>query len=103
MRVNDQQVTFNVLEAMKSPDEVEDCNFMSVVDFVVTKRIDSCCSNEDIKAATFEELEEEDVAPNQIAWLGEKQSVRYNRHFEYLDLSNRKVKPTISLLNHLLV
>ena len=35
MRVNDQQVTFNVLEAMKNPDEVEDCNFLSVVDFVV--------------------------------------------------------------------
>ena len=27
IRVNDQQVTFNVLEAMKSPDKAEDCNF----------------------------------------------------------------------------
>ena len=27
MRMNDQQVTFNVLEAMNSPDESEDCNF----------------------------------------------------------------------------
>ena len=93
--MNDQQVTFNVLEAMKSLDEVEDCNFISVVDFVVTKRIDSCCSNEDIKVATFEELKKEDVTPNQIAWLGEKQVVRHNRHFKYLDLSNREVKPTV--------
>ena len=37
MRVNDQQVTFNVLEAMKSSDEIEDCNILSVVDFLVTK------------------------------------------------------------------
>ena len=34
MRVNDQQVTFNVLEAMRNSDEVEDCNFLSVVDFL---------------------------------------------------------------------
>ena len=27
MRVNDQQVTFNVLDAMKSHDEIEDCNY----------------------------------------------------------------------------
>ena len=35
MKVNDQQVTFNVLEAMRNPDEIEDCNFLSVVDLIV--------------------------------------------------------------------
>ncbi|XP_024046599.1 uncharacterized protein LOC127900302 [Citrus sinensis] len=64
MRVNDQQVTFNVLEAMKSPDEVEDCNFLSVVDFVVADRMDRCCSNEINKVTTFEDVKEEDVAAN---------------------------------------
>ena len=66
MRVNDQQVTFNVLEAIKNPDEAEDCNFLSVVDFIVADRINRCCSNEIIKVATFESFEEEDVAANQI-------------------------------------
>ena len=66
IRVNDQQVTFNVLEAIKNPDEAEDCNFLSVVDFVVADRIDKCCSNEVIKVSTFESFEEEDVAANQI-------------------------------------
>ena len=61
MRVNDQQVTFNVLEAIKNPDEVENYNFLSVVDFVVADRIDRCCSNEINKVTTFEDLEEEDV------------------------------------------
>ena len=46
MRVNDQQVTFNALEAMKSPDGTEDCNFMSVVDLAVAERINRCCSTE---------------------------------------------------------
>ena len=81
MRVNDQQVTFNVLKAIKSPDEVEESNFMSVVDLAVTERIDMCCSREDIKAATFEGFEEENVTTTQMAWLGEKQAIRHNKHF----------------------
>ena len=62
MKVNDQQVTFNVLKAIKSPDEVEDCNFISVVDLAVTERINICCNKEVIEAVTFESFEEEDVA-----------------------------------------
>ena len=66
MRVNDQQVTFNVLEAMKNPDEAEDCNFLSVVDFTVADKINRCCSNVVNEVATFKRFEEEDVAANQI-------------------------------------
>ena len=62
--MNDQQVTFNVLEAMRSPDEVEDYNFLSVVDFIVADRMDRYCSNEINKVTTFEDVEEEDVAAN---------------------------------------
>ena len=58
MWINDQEVIFNVLYAMKSPDNVENCNFINVVDFTITKRLKSFCSNEEIKATTFEELEE---------------------------------------------
>ncbi|KAH9770116.1 hypothetical protein KPL71_012262 [Citrus sinensis] len=79
IRVNDQQVTFNVLEAMRNPDEVENCNFLSVVDFVVADRMDICCSNELNKVTTFEDIEQEDVAANQIDWMGEKQPDRHNR------------------------
>ena len=66
MRVNDQQVTFNVLEGMRNPDEAGDCNFLSVMDFVVADILNKCCSNEVIKVATFESFEEEDVTANQI-------------------------------------
>ncbi|KAH9779256.1 hypothetical protein KPL71_007658 [Citrus sinensis] len=72
MRVNDQQVTFNVLEAMRNPDEVEDCNFLSVMNFVVADRMDRCCSNKLNKVTTFEDVEEEYVAANQIDWMEEK-------------------------------
>lgn len=78
IRVNDQQITFNVLDTMKNPDEVENCNTISVVDVAATKRLNSYCSKEEINAATFEELEEENVAAVYIAWLGEKQPARHN-------------------------
>ena len=61
MRVNDQQVTFNVLEAMRNPDEVEDYNFLSVVDFVIADRMDRCCSKAFDKVNTFDDVEEEDL------------------------------------------
>ena len=92
MRVNDQQVTFNVLEAMRNPDEVEDCNFLSVLDFVVTDRMDKCCSNELNKVTTFEDVEEEDVVANQIDWMEEKLSDTHKIFIEHLNLSDREVK-----------
>ena len=95
MRVNDQQVTFNVLDIMKNPDEIEDCHFISVVDIDVRERLNNCYNKEEIKVTTFEELEEEDIAVAHIAWLGKKQPVRHDRPFEYLDLSNREVKPYV--------
>ncbi|KAH9698290.1 hypothetical protein KPL71_023958 [Citrus sinensis] len=95
MRVNDQQVTFNVLEAMRNPDEVEDCNFLSVVDFVVADRMDRCCSNALDKVTTFEDVEEEDVATIQTYWLDKKQSDRHNMFIEHLNLLDREVKTTL--------
>ena len=61
MRVNDQQVAFNVLEATRNPNEVEDCNFLSVVNFVIADRMDRCCSIALDKVTTFEDVKEEDV------------------------------------------
>lgn len=95
MRVNDQQVTFNVLEAMRNPDEVEDCNFLSVVDFIVADIMDRCCSNALDKVTTFEDVEEEDVAAIQTDWIDKQQSDRHNRFIEHLNLSDREVKTTL--------
>ncbi|KAH9802442.1 hypothetical protein KPL71_001386 [Citrus sinensis] len=118
MRVNDQQVTFNVLEAMKNPDEVEDCNFLSVVDFVIADRIDRCCNNEINKVTTFEDVEEEDVVAHQIDWTEEKKLNKATRKYHFplsfidqmLDRLARKqrfikdfskvAKPLCSLLEH---
>ncbi|KAH9753175.1 Endonuclease [Citrus sinensis] len=83
MRVNDQQVTFNVLEAMRNPDEVEDCNFLSVVDLIVVDRMDRCCSNVLDKVTTFEDVEEEDVAVIQTDWMDKQQFDGHNRRMPF--------------------
>ena len=76
IQINDHQVTFNILDVMKSPDDVKDCNFINVVDFAIAKRLNSCYNNEEIKVVTFEELEDEDLETTNIAWLGEKRPVK---------------------------
>ncbi|KAH9704917.1 hypothetical protein KPL70_011661 [Citrus sinensis] len=95
MRVNDQQVTFNVLEAMRNPDEVKDYNFLSVVDLVVADRMDRCCSNVLDKVTTFEDVEEEDVTTIQIDWMDKQQSDRHNsnsvEHQRMLNLIMKEV------------
>ncbi|KAH9763243.1 hypothetical protein KPL70_001093 [Citrus sinensis] len=92
---NKEQVTFNVLEAMRNPDEIEDCNFLSVMDLVVANRLDRCCSNIINKVTTFEEVEEEDVAAIQTDWMDKQQSNGHNRVIEHLNLSDREVKITL--------
>ncbi|XP_052295850.1 uncharacterized protein LOC127901862 [Citrus sinensis] len=87
MRGNDQQVTFNVLEAMKNPDELEDCNFLSVVDFVVVDRSDRCCSNEINKATTFEGQEK-----SLVDMLG-----RYRRAIEWTMVDIKGISPSICM------
>lgn len=93
MRVNDQQVTVNVLEAIKSPIEVKDCNFTNVVDIAVAETFTECCSKADDSANTCEDLEDEVIEPLDITWIGEQQTSRI-RQFESLNLSNREVQPT---------
>jgi len=80
---------------MRNPDEVEDCNFLSVVDFIVADRMDRCCSSALDKVTTFEDVEEEDVAAIQTDWMDKQQYDRHNRFIEHLNLSDMEVKTTL--------
>ena len=90
MRVNDQQVTFNVLDAMKSRDDIEDYNLVSFMDFAIAKRLNSCYCNKEVKVVIFEELEAAD-----ITWVGKKQPFILDMHFVHLHLLNREIKPLV--------
>ena len=87
MRVNDQQVTFNVLDDMKSPDEIKNCKFISIVNFFVAGRLHNCCSKEEINVVTFEELDDEDRGVANITWLGEKQPFKIDEQIQQRELT----------------
>ena len=55
-RVNDQQVAFNVLDAMKNLDEIKNYNFISVVDIAVTKRLNVVEAKKRSELLTFNSL-----------------------------------------------
>ena len=68
------------------------------MELAVTDSLNNYCRKEEIKAATFKELENKNVAAAHIAWLEVKQPVRTDRCFESLDLSNREVKHVVSFI-----
>ena len=77
MKINGQQVTFNVLDVMKSLDNVEDCNFVSTEDFAITERLKNQCSKGEIKVATFEKLkvEHHGLETTNMAQIEEKKNL----------------------------
>ncbi|XP_052299703.1 uncharacterized protein LOC127903086 [Citrus sinensis] len=76
---------------MRNPDEVGDCNFLSLVDFVVADRMNRCCCKAFDKVNTFDDVEEEEVVAIQIDWTEEKQFDRHTRFIEHLNLSDREI------------
>ena len=75
------------LHSNKSPDEIEDFNFISVVDFVVAERLHNCCNKEEINDVTFEELDDEDHGAANIAWSREKQPFRIDEQIQQRELT----------------
>ena len=73
---------------MKSIDDVEDCNFISVIDFTVVERLNRYCSNEEINAVTFEELDDEDRGAANIARSGDKQPFRIDKQIQQRELTS---------------
>ncbi|XP_057803366.1 uncharacterized protein LOC131018669 [Salvia miltiorrhiza] len=95
MRVNDQQVTFNVFNAMKFSDEIEECSTVSVIDAIVAEKVNMEICGGDVNGISLEEVEEiSDEEEAQVTWVESKQnSSNIGRKFESLGLSEREFKP----------
>lgn len=81
-----------MLKAMKSSYEIEYCNFISAMDFTITKQLTSCWSNEEIDDIEIEELKDEKFKTTDIVQLGEKQPFKINKQFKSRDFSDGEVK-----------
>ncbi|KAL5559958.1 hypothetical protein UlMin_036169 [Ulmus minor] len=87
MRVQDEKVTFNVFQAMKFPNEVEECSALSLVDSLVSERFAECCSSP-MQSAMGENSDSEEQAEVECSWAETKQRIQA----EPLDMSSREFK-----------
>lgn len=100
MRVQDEKVTFNVFQAMKFPNEVEECSAMSVGS-LVSEKFEECCSNF-MLSAELDDSNLEDRVEEECAWMDTKQRVQaepldmYSREFK-LQKSSVEEPPTLEL------
>ncbi|XP_060960806.1 uncharacterized protein LOC133031340 [Cannabis sativa] len=95
MRVNDQQVTFNVFNAMRFPDEIEECSRISVIDSIVAEKFHKEASKEEKMISSLEELEAlSEDEETKVTWVESKQPfTKSRRPFESLELSENNFKP----------
>ncbi|KAL5563392.1 hypothetical protein UlMin_033139 [Ulmus minor] len=87
MRVQDEKVTFNVFQAMKFPNEVEECSALSLVDSLVSEKFTECCSSP-IQSAVCENSDLEEQAEVECSWTETKQRIQA----EPLNMSSREFK-----------
>ncbi|KAL5538366.1 hypothetical protein UlMin_046146 [Ulmus minor] len=87
MRVQDEKVTFNVFQAMKFPNEVEECSALSLVDSLVSEKFAECCSSP-MQSAVLENSDLEEQAEVECFWTETKQRIQA----EPLDMSSREFK-----------
>ncbi|KAM6546008.1 hypothetical protein CsatB_026744 [Cannabis sativa] len=95
MPVNDQQVTFNVFNAMRFPDEIEECSRISVIDSIVAEKFHKEASKEEKMISSLEELEAlSEDEETKVTWVESKQPfTKSRRPFESLELSENNFKP----------
>lgn len=93
MRVQDEQVTFNVFKTMKFPDYVEECLYVSVVDSLAQEGLECKCFDDPLERILLFDSQEEEDEDDHIAWLeANSQGLQIRRNFESLDLSSRVFK-----------
>ncbi|XP_062075995.1 uncharacterized protein LOC133780137 [Humulus lupulus] len=95
MRVNDQQVTFSVFQAMKFPDNIEECSRLSVIETLVAKTFNKEICKADLGVNIFEDDEEfSKEEESQVTWVeSSKPAMKFSKHFESLNLSEGNFKP----------
>ncbi|XP_062075667.1 uncharacterized protein LOC133779768 [Humulus lupulus] len=73
MRVNEKQVTFNVFNSMKFPDEIEECSSLSVTDTIVAETLLKETCKDGLGVISLDELEEmSEEEETQVTWVESK-------------------------------
>ncbi|KAA3484153.1 Integrase, catalytic core [Gossypium australe] len=94
MRVNDQQITFNVFDAMKCVNTDEKFHAIEIIDTTIQEKIEDFCSNNSKNDVDVCELIDADMIID-LDKLMEVQQIgnRSRRSFESLNMSDHSFKP----------
>ncbi|XP_062114280.1 uncharacterized protein LOC133825338 [Humulus lupulus] len=95
MRVNDQQVTFNVFNAMKFLNEIEECSRLSVIESIVAEKFHKEAFKDGMGVRSHEELEDlSEREESQVTGVESKQPfAKFRRPFESLNFLEENFKP----------
>ncbi|KAL5582706.1 hypothetical protein UlMin_015148 [Ulmus minor] len=92
MRVQDEQVTFNVFQSMKFPSDVEECLAISLANSLVAEQLERCCEDS-LQSIMLDSSNLEDEIEEEWAWIETKQGVgKQKMQFESLDMSAQEFK-----------
>ncbi|KAL5568453.1 hypothetical protein UlMin_025028 [Ulmus minor] len=92
MRVQDENVTFNVFQSMKFPSDMEECSVISLTDSLVAEKLERCCEDS-LQSTMLDDSNLEDEIEEEWAWIETKQGVgKQKMQFESLDMSAREFK-----------
>ncbi|XP_061351350.1 uncharacterized protein LOC133296396 [Gastrolobium bilobum] len=95
MRVNNEQITFNVLNALKYPSQKKECAAIKDADEELLQQQETEIEKEPLEVAIAEEgaIDEEEVEAC-LAWIDAQPVMPFRaRHFESLNLPGRKTQP----------
>ncbi|XP_061371387.1 uncharacterized protein LOC133313977 [Gastrolobium bilobum] len=95
MRFNDEQITFNVLNAMKYPSQMEECSAIEDADEPLLQQQEPKTEKEPLEIVIAEEgaIDKEEMEAC-LAWIDVEPVMSFKeRHFESLNLQERKAQP----------
>ncbi|XP_062075720.1 uncharacterized protein LOC133779833 [Humulus lupulus] len=93
MRVQDENVTFNVFKAMRFPDEVEECSVVSMVDSLASREFETSNVGDPLERLLLFDSHNEEDEEEYLAWLeANSQGLRTRNRFDSLELSSRDFK-----------
>ncbi|XP_062114123.1 uncharacterized protein LOC133825156 [Humulus lupulus] len=92
MRVQEENVTFNVFKAVRFPDEVEECSVVLVVDSLASREFETNNVDDPLERLLFDSHNDEDEE-EYLAWVeANSQGLRTRGRYDSLELSSREFK-----------
>jgi len=96
MRVQEEEITFNVFKAMKFPSDSESCSRVDVLDCCAKEICKSVCLKDDMVVCLTEMTHDEETVKECVRWLEATPKMPFRRPFEELKRDTKEQTATSS-------